>query len=103
MKELVDLTTTVRNLSRARLFILESNLPGKDESGVALENGIRQGLAAGDGLQHGLIQSHRLSGKVMQADDSQALVDYLALRRDALALLEPPEAGADGSGVEEAA
>ena len=37
MKELVDLTTTVRNLSRARLFILESNLPGKDESGVALE------------------------------------------------------------------
>ena len=45
-------------------------------------------IDAGDGLQYTLIHTNADAGTIMSAAESEALVEYLAVRRDVLSLFE---------------
>ena len=88
MEELKDLTNVIRNLAHARAFTIQGDQPSKEKTAEALEGSIRKAIDAGDGLQHSLIHTNADAGTIMSAPESEALVQYLAVRRDVLSLLE---------------
>ena len=104
MQELKDMTNVIRNLHNSRLFTLQSDQESKQSTADALEGSIRKAVETGDGLQYSLIHSNAYANTLMTAAESQELVEYLAVRRDVLALLnvltdpETPEAQPSAGG-----
>ena len=91
MEELKDVNNVIRNLAHARAFTLQGDQPSKEQTAEALEGSIRKAIETGDGLQFTLIHTNADAGTLMSAPESESLVQYLAVRRDVLVLLEPAE------------
>ena len=97
--ELADITNVIRNLARSRAFTQQSTLPGRESTAKALKSSVELAMATADGLQHTLVHDNANAGTVMDTAESQALVEYLAVRRDVLNIFELEEqAAADDSG-----
>ena len=102
MEELKDLTNVIRNLAHARAFTLQGDQPSKEKTAQALEGSIRKAFDTGDGLQHSLIHTNADAGTLMSAAESEALVQYLAVRRDVLSLLESEQKATESEEAEAA-
>ena len=102
MEELKDLTNVIRNLAHARAFTIQGDQPSKEKTAEALEGSIRKAIDTGDGLQHSLIHTNADAGTIMSAAESEALVQYLAVRRDVLSLLESEQKDTESEDAEAA-
>ena len=91
MEELKDLTIVIRNLTQARAFFIEGTQARKEKTAKALEGSVRRAIDTADGLADHLVHSNANDDKLMSAGDSQALIEYLPLRREVLVLFEQQE------------
>ena len=95
VNQLIDLTDTIRNLARSRAFTLQSDLPAREMTAQMLRDGVDRGMTTADALQLALIQSMDSSTSVLKSRESEALANYLALRREVKAVFDAEEAQAE--------
>ena len=91
LKELKEITAVIRNLTQARAFTIASDLPAKDMTADSLKSTIETAMGTADGLQYGMIETDFGEGKIMSSEESESIVQYLALRRDVKSIFELEE------------
>ena len=96
MQELKDLSIVIRNLTQSRGFFQAGDQPRKERTVQKLEESIRRAIDAADALTYTIVDvdADPNEGAIPTAADSQAMIDFLPLRRDVLALFEQEKTAA---------